>query len=65
MKSPKEDYKIRKSQVSDSGTREDPLIFFSFFTLIVNNILAEGPGVARGKKNVENFFFFLFEFLLA
>ena len=61
MKSPKEDYKIRKSQVSDSGTREDPLIFFSFFTLIVNNILAEGPGVARGKKK----FIFLFEFLLA
>ena len=30
MKSPKEDYEIRKSVVSETGTREDLLIFLSF-----------------------------------
>ena len=29
MKSPKEDYEIRKSVVSDPGTREDLLIFLT------------------------------------
>ena len=33
MKSPKEDYEIRKSVTSDLGTREDLLIFLSFNTL--------------------------------
>ena len=34
MKSPKEDYEIRKLVVSDLGTGEDLLNFFSFYTLI-------------------------------
>ena len=33
MKSPKEDYEIRKSVTSDLGTREDLLNFLSFNTL--------------------------------
>ena len=39
MKSPKEDYEIRKSVVSDPGTGEDLLIFFSFYTLVFNMYL--------------------------
>ena len=35
MKSPKEDYEIRKKVVSDPGTGEDLLIFLSFYTLII------------------------------
>ena len=35
MKSPKEDYEIRKSVVSDPGTGEDLLIFLSFYTLVI------------------------------
>ena len=34
MKSPKEDYEIRKSVVSDPGTGEDLLNFLSFYTLV-------------------------------
>ena len=34
MKSPKEDYEIRKSDVSDLGTGEDLLNFLSFYTLV-------------------------------
>ena len=34
MKSPKEAYKIRKSEALDSGSREDLLIFLSFYTLV-------------------------------
>ena len=35
MKSPKEDYEIGKSVVSDPGTGEDLLTFLSFYTLII------------------------------
>ena len=35
MKSPKEDYEIRKSVVSDPGTREDLLNFLSFYNLVI------------------------------
>ena len=35
MKSPKEDYEIRKRVVSDPGTGEDLLVFLSFYTLII------------------------------
>ena len=35
MKSPKEDYEIRKSVVSYPGTGEDLLIFLSFYTLVI------------------------------
>ena len=35
MKSPKEDYEIRKSVVSDPGIGEDLLIFLFFYTLII------------------------------
>ena len=35
MKSPKEDYEIHKSVVSDPGTREDLLNFLSFYTLFI------------------------------
>ena len=40
MKSPKEDYIIRKSVALDSETREDLIIFLSFNTLIVNTIVS-------------------------
>jgi len=36
MKSPKEDYEIRKRVVSDLGTGEDLLNFLSFYTLVLN-----------------------------
>ena len=39
MKSPKEDYEIRKSVVSDPGTGEDLLNFLSFYTLVFNMYL--------------------------
>ena len=32
---PKEDYEIRKSVVSDTGTGKDRLNFFSFYTLFI------------------------------
>ena len=35
MKSPKEDYEIRKLVVSDPGTGEDLLNFLSFYTLVM------------------------------
>ena len=35
MKSPKEDYEIRKSVVSDPGTGEDLLNFLSFYNLVI------------------------------
>jgi len=35
MKSPKEDYEIRKWVVSDPGTGEDLLNFLSFYTLFI------------------------------
>ena len=35
MKSPKEDYEIRKSVVSDPGTAEDLLNFLSFYNLVI------------------------------
>ena len=38
MKSPKENYKIRKSVVLDSGPREDPLIFLPFYTLNIFHV---------------------------
>ena len=34
MKTPKEDYEIHKSVVSDLGTREDLLNFLSFYLLL-------------------------------
>ena len=39
MKSPKEDYKIRKWVVLDPGTGEDLLIFLYFYTLVFNMYL--------------------------
>ena len=35
MKSPKEDYEIRKRVESDPETREDVLNFFSFYALVI------------------------------
>ena len=40
MKSPKEDYKIRKSVAPDPGTRKDLLIFLSFNTLVIYHLEA-------------------------
>ena len=39
MKSPKEDYEIRKSVVSAPGAGEDLLNFLSFYTLVFNMYL--------------------------
>ena len=38
MKSPKEDYEIRKPVVSDPGTREDLLIFLSSLLLVIHYV---------------------------
>ena len=38
MKSPKEDCKIRKSVVLDSGPKENLLRFRFFYTLFINNV---------------------------
>ena len=35
MKSPKEDYEIRKRVVSDPGAGEDLLNFLSFYNLVI------------------------------
>ena len=45
MKSPKEDYEIRKSVVSDPGTGEDLLIFLSFYTLVIKYVF-----ISRSNK---------------
>ena len=45
MKSPKEDYEIQKSVVSDPGTREDLLNFLSFYTDVIYHVFT-----TRGKK---------------
>ena len=45
MKSPKEDYEIRKSVVSDLRTREDLLNFFSFYTLVIYHVI-----ISRSNK---------------
>ena len=45
MKSPKEDYEIRKWVVSDPETGEDLLIFLSFITLVIYHVFT-----SRSKK---------------
>ena len=45
MKSPKEDYEIRKSVVSDPGTREDLLIFLTSSLLVIYHVL-----ISRSNK---------------
>ena len=45
----KEDYEIRKSVVSDLGTREDLLIFFSFYTLVIYHVI-----ISRSNKCTSN-----------
>ena len=45
MKSPKEDYKIRKSVVSDLGTREDLLNFLFFYILVIYHVI-----ISRNNK---------------
>ena len=47
MKSPKEDYEIRKLVVSDPGTREDLLIFLSFSLLVIYHVF-----ITRSNKCV-------------
>ena len=45
MKSPKEDYEIRKSVVSDLETREDLLNFLFFTTLVIYHVI-----ISRSNK---------------
>ena len=45
MKSPKEDYLIRKSVALDYGPREDLLIFLSFNAIVIHYLY-----VSRSKK---------------
>ena len=45
MKSPKEDYEIRKGVVSDLGTREDQLNYLSFYTLVIYHVI-----ISRSNK---------------
>ena len=54
MKSPKEDYKIRKSVVSDPGTREDLLIFLSFNTLVIYHVF-----ISKSNKCTSKISFYL------
>ena len=45
MKSPKEDYEIRKSVVSNLGTREDLLNFLFFYILVIYHVI-----ISRSNK---------------
>ena len=45
MKSPKEDYEIRKSVGSDLGTREDLLNFLFFYILVIYHVI-----ISRSNK---------------
>ncbi len=53
MKSLKVDYEIRKSVVSDFGTRKDLLNFLSFYTLVIYHV-----NISRSNKctsKIQNF----------
>ena len=49
MKSPKEDYKIRKSESWDPGTREDLLIFLSFNKLVIYHVFMSRSNKCTSK----------------
>ena len=49
MKSPKEDYKIRKSVASKPGTREDLLIILSFYTLVIYHVFTSRSNKCTSK----------------
>ena len=51
MKYPKEDYKIRKSVVSDPGNREDVIIFLSFYTLVIYHVF-----ISRSNKRTSKLY---------
>ena len=53
MKSPKEDYEIRKLVVSDPGTREDLLIF------LTSSLLVRSPPYHVGVTTLEVHFLLL------
>ena len=54
MKSPKEDYNIRKSVALDSGPREDLLIFLSFYTLVIYHVFTSRSNKCTSKVVTPN-----------
>ena len=52
MKSPKKDYKIRKWVVLDSGTREDLLIFLSFYTVVIYHVYTSRSNKCTYKLSI-------------
>ena len=68
IKSPKEDYEIRKSVVSDPGTGEDLLNFLSFYTLVIYHVIISRSNKCTSKvysynkgHNQENFLIYEFD----
>ena len=49
MKSPKEDYEIRKIRVSDPGIREDLLNFLSFYKLVIYHVITTRSSKCTSK----------------
>ena len=65
MKSPKEDYEIRKRVALDSGIREDLIIFLSFYTVVIYNVFRYRSNECTSKTfNFEVFQSFDFTALL-
>ena len=54
MKSPKEDYEIRKSVVSDLGTREDLPYFLFFYILVIYHVI-----ISRSNKCTSKISYYL------
>ena len=50
MKSPKEDYEIRKSVVSDLRSREDQLNYLSFYTLVIYHVIISRSNKCTSKE---------------
>ena len=51
MKSPKENSEIRKSVVSDLGTREDLLNFLFFYILVIYHVIISRSNKCTSKYN--------------
>ena len=54
MKSPKEDYEIRKSVVSEPGTGEDLRNFLPFYTLVIYHVIISRSNKCTSKAYVIN-----------
>ena len=54
MKSPKKDYEIRKSVVSEPGTGEDLRNFVPFYTLVIYHVIISRSNKCTSKAYVIN-----------